>query len=166
MIWSHEDAGTGFVPFLLAGSWGRLTDIENAISFTVAPDGSVERRQLPVGRPAARLPRHRRARSSETDVPFAGSYWGHHPILRDATGNNDFSDQGTTAFRFQQAPVAPPAPDQPREAVMDANPWTYQVMGEEIGPLVHRHQHRSRPRPSRATPASTRTCSSATRARA
>jgi hypothetical protein len=131
VVWSHEDAGTGFVPFLELGSWGRLTDIENAISFTVAPDGTVSGATylwggVPLGYPDTQ------GAASETDVAFAGTYWGHHAVLRDATGNNDFSDQGTTGFRFQQAPVAPPAAGQPREAVMDANPWTYLVMGQEM----------------------------------
>ncbi len=41
VVWSHEDAGTGFLPFLEWGTWGRMTDIENAISFTVGPSGAV-----------------------------------------------------------------------------------------------------------------------------
>ena len=65
-------------------------------------------------------------------MTFAGAWWGHHPVLRDATGNNDFSDHGTTRFRFQLAPVAAPAAGQARDAVMDANPFTYQVMAEEV----------------------------------
>ncbi len=131
VVWSHEDAGTGFVPFLELGEWGRLTDIENAISFTVAPDGSISDARYLWGGVPPGYPDTEGA-ASETDVAFAGSYWGHHAILRDATGNNDFSDQGTTGFRFQQAPVAPPAPGQPREAAMDDNPWTYRVMGQEM----------------------------------
>ncbi len=121
MVWSHEDAGTGFVPFLELGSWGRLTDIENAISFTVAPDGSVSDASYLWGGVPPGYPDTQGA-ASETDVAFAGSYWGHHAILRDATGNNDFSDQGTTGFRFQQAPVAPPGPGQPRETVDGRQP--------------------------------------------
>ncbi len=69
----------------------------------------------------------------EVDEGFAGTWWGHHPVLRDATGNNDFSDRGTTRFRFQLAPVAAPPAGQTREAVMDANPFTYQVMAQEVG---------------------------------
>jgi hypothetical protein len=53
-------------------------------------------------------------------------------VLRDATGNNDFSDHGTTPFKFQLAPVAAPPAGQNRDAVMDANPFTYQVMAEEV----------------------------------
>ncbi len=132
IVWSHEDAGTGFLPFLEWGTWGRMTDIENAISFTVKPNGSVSGAQyLWGGEPAVGFPDSQSA-LKEVDKPFAGTWWGHHPVLRDATGNNDFSDEGTTPFRFQLAPVAAPAPGLPRDTVMDANPFTYQVMADEV----------------------------------
>ena len=133
IVWSHEDAGTGFLPFLEWGSWGRMTDIENAISFTVARNGSVSgAKYLWGGEPATGFPDSQTA-LKEVDESFAGTWWGHHPVLRDATGNNDFSDRGTTPFRFQLAPVAAPPAGQTRDAVMDANPFTYQVMAEEVG---------------------------------
>ncbi|HEV3280606.1 MAG TPA: neocarzinostatin apoprotein domain-containing protein [Acidimicrobiales bacterium] len=132
VIWSHEDAGTGFVPFLEWGTWGRMTDIEDAISFTVASDGNTSGASyLWGGEPSTGFPDSQGA-IQEVDVPFTGSWDGHHPILRDATGNNDFSDAGTTPFRFQLAPVAGPAAGQTRESVMDANPFTYRISGEEV----------------------------------
>jgi hypothetical protein len=132
IVWSHEDAGTGFLPFLEWGGWGRMTDIENAVSFTVAPDGAVSgAKYLWGGEPPTGFPDSQTA-LKEVDETFAGTWWGHHPVLRDATGNNDFSDHGTTPFRFQLAPVAAPATGQTREAVMDSNPFTYQVMAEEV----------------------------------
>jgi hypothetical protein len=131
-IWSHEDAGTGFVPFLEWGTWGRMTDIEDAVSFTVAADGTTSGASyLWGGEPATGFPDSQGA-IQEVDVPFAGRWDGHHPVLRDATGNNDFSDAGTTAFRFQLAPVPGPASGQTRESVMDANPFTYQISGQEV----------------------------------
>jgi hypothetical protein len=131
-IWSHEDAGTGFVPFLESGTWGRMTDIENAISFVVNPDGSVSgATYLWGGEPPTGFPDSQGA-LQEVDEPFEGQWFGHHPVLRDATGNNDFSDSGTTPFRFQLAPVAGPAPGQTRESVMDANPFTYEISGQEV----------------------------------
>ena len=135
VIWSHEDSGTGFLPLLEWGAWGRMTDIEDAISFTV-PDGPVgaiptDASYLWGGEPATGFPDSESA-LQETDEPFLGTWDGTHPVLRDATGNNDFSDHGTTPFRFQLAPVAGPAPGQTRESVMDAEPFTYQVMGEEV----------------------------------
>ena len=65
------------------------------MSFTVASDGSVSDASYLWGGQPPDYPDTQGA-VSETDVPFTGSYWGHHPILRDATGNNDFSNQGTT----------------------------------------------------------------------
>jgi hypothetical protein len=132
VIWSHEDAGTGFVPFLESGTWGRMTDIENAISFTVNADGSTsDASYLWGGEPATGFPDSQGA-IQEVDEPFQGRWNGHHPVLRDATGNNDFSDSGTTPFRFQLAPVPGPAAGQTRESVMDAHPFTYQISGEEV----------------------------------
>ncbi len=132
IVWSHEDAGTGFLPFLEWGTWGRMTDIENAISFTVEPNGTVSGAQyLSGGEPSVGFPDSQTA-LREVDQPFSGAWWGHHPVLRDATGNNDSSDKGTTPFRFQLAPVAAPAAGQTRDAVMDANPFTYQVMADEV----------------------------------
>jgi hypothetical protein len=131
-IWSHEDAGTGFVPFLEWGTWGRMTDIENAISFTVAADGSTSAASyLWGGEPPTGFPDSQGA-LQEVDEPFTGLWDGHHPVLRDATGNNDFSVTGTTPFRFQLAPVPGPTPGQTRESVMDAHPFTYRISGQEV----------------------------------
>ncbi len=132
VVWSHEDAGTGFLPFMEWGRWGRMTDIEGAISLTVTPGGKVSKAQyLWGGEPLTGFPDSQSA-LREVERPFAGAWWGHHPVIRDATGNNDFSDKGTTRFRFLLAPVAAPAAGQLRDAVMDANPWTYSVMANEV----------------------------------
>jgi len=131
VVFSHEDGGTGYLPFLEWGTWGRMTDIDNAISFTVSAAGSISGAQYlwggePIGFPDSQTsPR-------EVDRPFTGVWWGKHPVLRDATGNNQFADFGTTPFRFQLAPVAAPAPGGVREAAMDANPFTYEVMADEV----------------------------------
>jgi hypothetical protein len=152
VVWSHEDAGTGFLPFVEWGTWGRMTDIENAISFTVEPNGSVSGAQyLWGGEPVIGFPDSQSA-LKEVDKPFAGAWWGHHPVLRDATGNNDFSDEGTTPFRFQLAPVAAPAPGLPRDNVMDANPFTYQVMADEVARwYADTSTNAKSPEPGRAT---------------
>jgi hypothetical protein len=132
VVWSHEDAGTGFVPFVEWGRWGRMTDIEGAISLTVAPGGKVLKADyLWGGEPLTGFPDSQSA-LRELNVPFAGQWWGQHPVIRDATGNNDFSDKGVTRFRFLLAPVAAPGAGELRDAVMDANPWTYSVMADEV----------------------------------
>lgn len=132
IVWSHEDAGTGILPFVEWGRWGRMTDIENAISFTVSSAGAVSKATYLWGGETSRSFPDSQTSLREVDEPFTGTWSGHHPVLRDATGNNDFSDQGTTRFRFQMAPVAAPGPGQARDAVMDANPFTYQVMADEV----------------------------------
>jgi hypothetical protein len=132
VVWSHEDAGTGFLPFVEWGRWGRMTDIEGVISLTVSPNGQVSNaKYLWGGEPLTGFPDSQSA-LREVDTRFGGQWWGRHPVLRDATGNNDFSDKGTTRFRFLLAPVAAPGPGEARDAVMDANPWTYAVMGDEV----------------------------------
>jgi hypothetical protein len=132
VTWSHEDAGTGFVPWLEWGTWGRMTDIETAISLTVDRRGRVHRPVfLTCVTCGAHFPENRTA-LDETDAPFRGRWFGGHPILRVATGNNDLAATGTTPLRFQQALAAPPASGDTREGAMDRNPWTYGVMGEEL----------------------------------
>ena len=131
VVFSHEDGGTGYLPFLEWGSWGRMTDIDNAISFTVSAAGSVSGAKYLWGGEPSGFPDSQTS-PQEVDRPFTGVWWGKHPVLRDATGNNQFADYGTTPFRFQLAPVAAPAPGAVREAVMDANPFTYEVMADEV----------------------------------
>jgi hypothetical protein len=131
VVFSHEDGGTGYLPFLEWGTWGRMTDIDNAISFTVSAAGAVSGAKYLWGGEPAGFPDSQTA-VQELDKPFGGVWWGTHPVLRVATGNNQFADFGTTPFRFQLAPVAAPAPGGARDAVMDANPFTYEVMADEV----------------------------------
>ena len=130
-VFTHEDTGTAFVPMFESGAWGRMSDIESYFSLSVQADGTPSGPTFFSGNVPDDYPDTQNA-IAETDVAFTGNWDGNHPIVRDATGNNDFSQVGTTPFRFQQAPVAPPASGRPREAVMDTNPWTYHVMGDEI----------------------------------
>ena len=132
VTWTHEDAGTGYLPWLEWGTWGRMTDIENAISFTVSRSGRVSDSSYLTCTLCGPGFSDSRTAIDETDVPFRGAWFGHHPILRVATGNNDFSDRGVTPMRFQQALAAPPRPGQTRESAMDLNPWTYGVMDAEL----------------------------------
>ncbi len=132
-VWTHEDAGTSFVPFLEWGEWGRMTDITGTVSLSVSATGAISHAMynwcgcepgFPSGRDSLQ----------EVSVPFRGRYFdGTHMIVRNASGNDYQSDVGTTAFRFQQPAVVGPPAGQPREAVMDAHPWTYQITAEEIG---------------------------------
>ncbi|MGI8505593.1 MAG: neocarzinostatin apoprotein domain-containing protein [Solirubrobacteraceae bacterium] len=132
VTWSNEDAGTGFVPFLLWGGYGRMSDIESAISLTVDRRGAIhDPIYLACTKCGPAFPEDRTA-LDETDTGFHGQYFAHHPILRVSTGNNDFSDRGRTRFRFQQALAAPPRAGETREGAMDRNPWTYGITDQEV----------------------------------
>jgi hypothetical protein len=132
VTWSHEDAGTGFVPWLEWGTWGRMTDIETAITLLADRRGRISRpTYLTCVSCGAHFPPDRTA-LDETEAPFRGRWFQGHPVLRVATGNNDLSDRGSTSLRFQQALAAAPAPGDTREGAMDRNPWTYDVMGQEL----------------------------------
>jgi len=130
---SAHDQGDSIVPAYQWGTWGRMTDIVSIITETVSPSGAVTSASYSScaceGTP---YPDRLMSASDSTTKPFAGSWLAHHPMLRDATATNYLSDQGTTAYRFQQAPVAGPAGGEVREAVMDAHPWTYQVSNQEL----------------------------------
>lgn len=136
ITWSHEDSGTGLVPVDEWGTWGRMTDIETVLNERVGADGHIlSAEYFSCG--CESVPNYPDSApdlppNGETDQPFAGSYAGLHAVLRDATGNNDVSDAGTSAFRFQQALVPPPPVGATREAADDAHPWVYRVSNEEV----------------------------------
>jgi hypothetical protein len=131
-VWSHEDAGTSFVPFLEWGEWGRMTDITGTVSLDVSATGAISHPMYNWCGCQPPFPPNRDS-LQEVSVPFHGRYFDRtHMIVRDASGNDYQSDVGTTAFRFQQPAVSGPSPGQPRESVMDAHPWTYEVMADEI----------------------------------
>jgi hypothetical protein len=131
-IWSHEDAGTSFVPFLEWGEWGRMTDITATVSLDVSSSGTISD---PMYNWCGCGPHFQSNRDSlqEVSVPFHGHYVdGTHMVVRNASGNDYQSDVGTTDFRFQQPAVPGPAPGAERETVMDRHPWTYRVMEQEV----------------------------------
>ncbi len=65
-------------------------------------------------------------------LPFNGRRDGHHPLLWVSTNNNMVLDRGTTTVRYAPAPIPVDLADTSREAVMDANPWIYEVMSKEL----------------------------------
>jgi hypothetical protein len=120
VIWSNEDGGTN-TPALMA-RWGRTTDIEWVYRITLSPAGEV-------------LSEVYQAPDHETKA-FTGARLGDHPMLETGTINNNMvqvdDPEASTGYRFiPDASQALPA-GRAREAVMDANPWTYQVMAKEM----------------------------------
>ncbi len=116
VIWSNEDGGTD-TPDLLS-RWGRTTDIEWIAEVFLGASKRVDSVLF-------QAPGHETTR-------FRGRWRGAHPVLRTCTLNNNVCHHDTSEFLFALAPLHTRAPDQPREALMDAEPWMYQVMAAEL----------------------------------
>ena len=136
-IFSHEDAGTAYVPSLELTSWGRLTDIETVVHLAIAADGSVTSgTYFWGGVPKTGYPDSDGALqevSKAFSLASPGQWEGTHPVIRVATGNNDVVAGSKSAFRFDLPVVGGPQAGATRESVMDAHPFTYAVMAQEAG---------------------------------
>src|SRR3954451_19699244 len=116
VIFSNEDGGTQ--TDRLMATWGRTTDIEFVYGVEVDEAGRVLAEEF-------QGPGH--------EVPaFTGKHEAHHPLLWVSTDNNMVSESGPATIRYAPVPVKFDLTDQPREAVMDANPWTYAVAAVEM----------------------------------
>jgi hypothetical protein len=115
VIFSNEDGGTP-ADRLLA-TWGRLTDIEYVLGVEFDGQGRV-------------LEATYQAKDHKI-LPYRGIVPGRHPDLWVVTDNNMVSERGTTKPTFAPVPVPFDLSATSREAVMDAQPWTYQVSSQE-----------------------------------
>ena len=115
VVFSNEDGGTP--PDRLMATWGRLTDIEYVYGVEIAEGGAVRSSEFQ-GR------EHRL-------LPFDGTREAAHPVLHVVTKNNMLDARGGSAVRFAPVPVAFDLAATSREAVMDAEPWTYRVSAAE-----------------------------------
>ncbi len=116
-VFSNEDGGTS-TPALMA-RWGRTTDIDWC--YAVENDAA--------GKPVRET---YQARWHFTKA-FKGKYEGRHPILRVATENNCYDDEGSGELRFRLPPLFRLDPIQTaREEVLDRHPWTYGLMAKEL----------------------------------
>jgi hypothetical protein len=116
VIFSNEDGGTNTER--LMARWGRTADIEWCYSLETKSSRIVETYQA----------------KDHKVLPFRGRYEGSHPMLYDATHNNNFSDvlpEGA-AIRVRPYPVPGDLNDGSREVVMDRYPWTYAVTALEM----------------------------------
>jgi hypothetical protein len=116
VIFSNEDGGTP--ADRLMATWGRTTDIELVYDVAMDATGRVLKEEI-------QAPKHEM-------LPFEGPKLGSHPLLWVVTDNNMVSGKGETTIRHGPAPLPLGLADRSREAVMDANPWTYRVMSEEL----------------------------------
>ena len=132
VVFSHEDGGTGFLPFVEWGTWGRMTDIDNAISFTV------KRGRLHLwaqylwggehqaGSPTARR-RSRRSTSPSQACGGAGTRYCATPPATTTSLTTGLPRSGSSWPRWPRL-----HPARSGEAVMDTNPFSYEVMADEV----------------------------------
>ncbi|MDQ3652390.1 MAG: hypothetical protein M3458_19380 [Acidobacteriota bacterium] len=117
VVFSHEDGGTPAAA--LMARWGRGSDIEWVYEFRVRDGRVVDEIYQGV---------------NHQTTPFTGTrtLGGGHPLLAVASDNNNFSDLACSAVRFALLPVRADLSSASREILMDNNPWTYRVVGEEM----------------------------------
>ena len=116
VIFSNEDGGTA--TDRLMATWGRTTDIEFVYGVEVDAAGQILAEEF-------QGPGH--------EVPaFKGQHEGRHPLLWVSTDNNMVSESGPTRIRYAPEAVRFDLANVSREAVMDANPWTYAIASVEM----------------------------------
>jgi len=116
VIFSNEDGGTE--TDRLMATWGRTTDIEFVYGVEVDAAGQVLAEEF-------QGPGH--------EVPaFKGQHEARHPLLWVSTDNNMVSESGPTRMRYAPQAVRFDLINVSREAVMDANPWTYAIASVEM----------------------------------
>ncbi|HMB80312.1 MAG TPA: hypothetical protein VKI43_09615, partial [Vicinamibacterales bacterium] len=116
VIFSNEDGGTQ--TDRLMATWGRTTDIEFIYGVEVGESGQILSEEF-------QGPGH--------EVPaFRGQHEGRHPLLWVSTDNNMVSESGPTRMRYAPTAVKFDLTNVSREAVMDANPWTYAIASLEM----------------------------------
>ena len=115
VIFSNEDGGTQTTA--LMARWGRTTDIEWVCETRIGAEG--EAKTIFQG-------------ANHQNTQFAGKLEADHPLMFDATVNNNFSDHGQSEMRFALRPLPFDGRTASREEVMDRRPWTYLVMADEM----------------------------------
>lgn len=115
VTFSNEDGGTQTTA--LMARWGRTTDIEWVCETRIGAEG--EAKTIFQG-------------ANHQNTQFAGKLEADHPLMFDATVNNNFSDHGQSEMRFAPRPLPFDARTASREEMMDRHPWTYQVMADEM----------------------------------
>lgn len=118
VMWSNEDGGTNS-PALMA-RWGRTTDIGWIYAVEVDENGD-----RVAGSDTYQAPNHQTLR-------FSGVYEDDHPLLQTCTSNNNMCDIVDDPMRFFLSALQTLPAGQAREYLMDTNPWTYQIMAEEM----------------------------------
>ena len=117
IIFSNEDSRVGVGLADLMFSYGRTTDIEWVYRVELDCDGAIIDEQF--------------QGASHTTTDFTGNKINQHPILKNATLNCNFTDIGISDYKFFLAPINQERSGT-RQVLMDDNPWSYRIMGEEL----------------------------------
>ena len=117
VIFSNEDGGTQ--TDRLMATWGRTTDIEFVYGVEVDADRSNPGRGISGARARGPGVQGHARRASPAAVGVDRQQHGQR-------------DRGRRRVRYAPAPVKFDLTDQAREAVMDANPWTYAIAAVEM----------------------------------
>jgi hypothetical protein len=116
IIFTNEDGGTPSAA--LMARWGRGTDIEWVYRIKLNGDQPVEETYQGV--------------AHETKNFRGERTMGMHPLLADASDNNNFSDLACSAMKFALRPIKADLSGTSRESVMDMYGWTYKIMAQEL----------------------------------
>lgn len=116
VIFTNEDGGTP--ADRLMATWGRSLDLEYLYSVEVDANGQILDDDI-------QGPDHEILR-------FTGRREGRHPLVWVATANNMVLPKGRTRVRYAPVPILFPLVDVSREAVVDAHPWLYALMAQEL----------------------------------
>ena len=130
IIFSNEDSRVGIGLAELMFSYGRTTDIEWAYEVLLSNDGNIINETF--------------QGANHITTNFEGNKVGRHPILKNATLNCNFSDTGTSNYKFFLSPILTSSNQHTREFLMDENPWTYRIMAEE---LINEQRYEQNPDP-------------------
>tara|TARA_Y100001970_G_scaffold294323_1_gene450557 strand:+ start:13587 stop:16652 length:3066 start_codon:yes stop_codon:yes gene_type:complete len=118
IIFSNEDSRVGIGLSDMMLSWGRTTDIEWIYQVSLNQEGEIVN-EIFQG-------------ASHITTPFNGEKLGTHPYLINATANCNFSDTGTSDYIFFLSAHHTLTSGHTREYLMDQNPWSYKIMGQEL----------------------------------
>jgi len=118
LILSNEDSRVGVGLSDLMYSYGRTTDIEWMYEVLLSSSGDILSEVF--------------QGASHITTDFEGNKIDRHPILKNATLNCNFTDVGTSDYKFFLSPIFTANDNYTREILMDQNPWTYRIMAEEL----------------------------------
>jgi hypothetical protein len=116
-VFTNEDGGTN--TRALMARWGRTVDIDWCYDMLLDGAGHASD-----GKYQGKL---------HVTHDFKGRYEEAHPLLRDATQNNVYDDEGDSPLKYRLPPHTRLDPANfPRESVLDENPWIYALTSKEL----------------------------------